>query len=212
MSNKSQEQFEKNGYCLVQSAISNELRDVITQYALFDEMQNFSPEDYANAQVANAHSKYADPAMESLLLLLHPIMEEATGLKLYPTYSYYRVYRNGDDLKTHKDRESCEISCTLCFNYSYDDNKFKWPIIMDGNSVALNPGDMVAYRGCELDHHRDKFEYPEDAWHVQGFFHYVDANGPYASFKYDKRNIIGEILQKSPMIPQTKQSYITFTK
>ena len=83
---------------------------------------------------------------------------------------------------------------------------------MDGNSVALNPGDMVAYRGCELDHHRDKFEYPEDAWHVQGFFHYVDANGPYASFKYDKRNIIGEILQKSPMIPQTKQSYITFTK
>ena len=71
---------------------------------------------------------------------------------------------------------------------------------------------MVAYRGCDLDHWRDVFDYSEDVWHVQGFFHYVDANGPYASFKYDKRNIVGEKLQKPLMISQTKQSYITFTK
>lgn len=211
MSNTHQTDFEKNGYCVVRSAISSEIRDFVTQYTLFDEMQNFSPEDPANAQVANAHSKYADPAMETLLVALHPIMEKATGLKLYPTYSYYRVYRNGDDLKIHKDRESCEISSTLCFNYSYDKNKFEWPIIMDGTPVALNPGDLVAYRGCDLDHWRDVFEYPEDVWHVQGFFHYVDANGPYASFKNDNRNTIGVKQKQQPTISQNNRSYITFT-
>jgi hypothetical protein len=36
--------FNKNGYCVIKSAISEELRDFVTQYALFDEPQNFLPE------------------------------------------------------------------------------------------------------------------------------------------------------------------------
>jgi hypothetical protein len=200
------EKFKQNGYCIVRNAISAELRDFVTQYALFDEMQDFSPEGFGT-QVENAHSKYADPAMESMLIHLHKIMEENTGLSLHPTYSYYRVYRNGDDLKIHKDRPSCEISTTLCFNYSYDKEKYSWPIYMAGNCVELHPGDMVIYRGCDLDHWREEFNYPEDAWHVQGFFHYVDANGPFADFKYDKRNIIGEPENKKQ---KSHKSYIKY--
>lgn len=189
-----QEIFKEKGYCVVENAISNELRDFITQYALFDEMQNFSSESMqGRAQVPNAHSKYGDPAMESTLLVLHETMEKNTGLSLYPTYSYYRVYRNGDDLKLHRDRPSCEISCTLCFNYNYDDTKYQWPIFMDESRVVLKPGDMVIYRGCDLDHWRKPLVYDENIWHVQGFFHYVDANGPYADYKYDNRNSIGEL-------------------
>lgn len=181
--------FKQNGYCVVKNAISEELRDFATQYALFDEMQIFTGE--GDDQIPNAHHKYADPAMETLLLHLHETMEKNTGLKLFPTYSYYRVYRPGNELKIHKDRPSCEISCTLCFNYSYDDSKYKWPIYMAGNKVDLSPGDMVIYRGCDLDHWREVFDINEDAWHVQGFFHYVDQNGSYADWKYDKRDIIG---------------------
>jgi hypothetical protein len=187
------ETFEKTGYCIVKNAISEELRDFMTQYALFDEMQDFSPEGVGR-QVQNAHSKYADPAMEVVLLHLHDTMEKNTGLKLFPTYSYYRVYRPGDDLKVHKDRPSCEISATLCFNYSYDDSKYQWPIYMEGNKVNLNPGDMVIYRGCDLSHWREVFDIDQDVWHVQGFFHYVDQNGPYADYKYDQRNNIGEVI------------------
>jgi hypothetical protein len=110
--NDNVKKFKENGYCVVRSAISPELRDFVTQYALFDEMQDFAGDDQ---QVPDSHSKYADPAMESLLLLLHSTMEENTGLKLYPTYSYYRVYRNGDSLEHHTDRHSCEISATLKF-------------------------------------------------------------------------------------------------
>jgi len=181
--------FKEKGYCVVKNAISTELRDFITQYALFDEMQTFSGK--GDEQIPNAHSKYGDPTTETLLLHLHGTMEKNTGLKLFPTYSYYRIYRPGDELKIHKDRPSCEISSTLCFNYSYDDTQYQWPIYMAGNKVNLSPGDMAIYRGCELDHWRDVLNIEEDVWHVQGFFHYVDQNGPYADWKYDKRDMIG---------------------
>ena len=39
-----------------------------------------------------------------------PGMEKATGLKLYPAYTYARIYKKGDELKDIKDRFSCEIS------------------------------------------------------------------------------------------------------
>lgn len=185
--------FKEKGYCIIRSAISEELRDFVTQYALFDEMQDLITGD---SQVPGAHSKYADPAMETILINLQETMEKNTGLKLFPTYSYYRVYRPGDDLKQHTDRESCEISATLCFNYSYDDKKMQWPIFMNGAKVVLNPGDMVIYRGCELPHWREEFIASESDWHVQGFFHFVDQNGPYSEFKYDRRDTIGEKKRK----------------
>lgn len=204
--------FKKNNYCLVKDSIGKDLLDVITQYALFDEMQNFrSEKSQGRGQVPDAHSVYADPAMESMLLFLLPIMEKNTGLKLFPTYSYYRIYRPGDELVEHKDRESCEISCTLCFNYEYNDPKFSWPIYMDQTAVSQSPGDLVIYRGCDIPHRREKFILNDDeAWHLQGFFHYVDANGPCAEWKYDKRNSIGHLHRSS--VPSNEKSYIVRTK
>jgi hypothetical protein len=204
--------FKTKGYCIVRNAISEELRDFVTQYSLFDEMQDFQIEE-GKPQVPGAHSKYGNPAMETMLLHLHKTMEQNTGLKLYPTYSYYRVYRNGNDLKIHKDRPSCEISATLCFNYSYDDTKYTWPIFMEGHRADLKPGDMIIYRGCDLEHWRDTFDYFEDAWHVQGFFHYVDADGPYSDFKYDKRETIGQLdtNYKKQIYNLPSKKYIQYT-
>jgi hypothetical protein len=196
--------FKNNGYTLVKNAVKQDVRDIITQYALFDEMQDFTPD---GSQVPDAHSKYADPAMEAMLLHLHPLMEKNTGLKLYPTYSFYRVYRNGDILHPHKDRPSCEISTTVCFNYSYDDSKYTWPIIMNGNKVDMKPGDIVIYRGVDLEHSREEFNPPVNEWHVQAFLHYVDANGPHSDYAYDKRDSIGA-LKNSEYSPAKR--YIEF--
>jgi hypothetical protein len=206
--------FNQYGYCIIKSAISEELRDFVTQYALFDEQQNFLAEKdtiMQGAQVPDAHSKYADPAMETMLLHLHKIMQDSTGLKLHPTYSYYRVYRPGDKLEAHTDRPSCEISATLCFNYSYESNTYRWPIFMEGNRVDLEPGDMVIYKGCDLTHWRNQFNIAdEQAWHVQGFFHYVDANGPHAEHKYDSRPNVGTLV--SAREKTVNKPYITYTK
>ena len=183
------EKFKRDGYCVVQNAVSPDVVSFITQYAMFDEMQDFNTSE----QVPNAHAKYADPAMETLMLHMHPQLEEITGLKLHPTYSFFRVYRNGHELTKHTDRPSCEISTTISFKYNYDSDKFQWPIYMAGNEVNLNPGDMVVYRGMELEHWRNPLVYDEPVWHVQAFLHYVDANGPNADWKYDRRKTPGRL-------------------
>ena len=207
--------FEKNGYVLVKKAVSQEVVDLVTQYALFDEKQDLSIEVGDVPQVPGMHSSYGDPMMESLLLKLHSLMEEHTGLTLYPTYSYYRVYRPGSILKIHKDRPSCEISTTLTLGFDYKDldTNYRWPIFVDSTQCEMNQGDLVIYRGCDLDHWRDEFKAPEGSYHVQVFCHYVDANGPYAEFKYDRRESIGVIpptIAKNQNIPPKK--YISYTR
>jgi hypothetical protein len=81
--------------------------------------------NFHDPQVPNSYAKYADRLMETLLVKTIDVMQKKTGLKLVPTYSYTRLYRNGNILKRHKDRPSCEISTTLCLGGDH------WPIYLD---------------------------------------------------------------------------------
>jgi hypothetical protein len=77
---------------------------------------------------------------------------------------------------------------------------------MEGNGVTLHPGDLVIYRGCDLSHWREPFDIADQtAWHVQGFFHYVDKNGPFPEYQFDKRESIG-----SPKTLSLKKQYIKY--
>jgi hypothetical protein len=143
------------------------------------EKMNIDP----NAEATPA--AYGDMMIDMLLANLTPTVEQATSLKLFPTFSYYRVYRHGDCLKKHKDRVACEIAVTLCLGYTGEP---RWPLWLespDGDaSVTLGPGDAVVYRGLECAHWRDALEGQEA---VQAFLFYVDQNGPHSEFKFDKR-------------------------
>ena len=75
-----QQIFNDAGYVFVKDILDKEIVTLASQYALFDQIQNFQPESGANAQTPGTHSQYADPLMESLLLKLHPIIEKHTGL------------------------------------------------------------------------------------------------------------------------------------
>ena len=185
-------EFNDKGYCVVRNVIDKSTVDLVSQYALFDQQTNFAPEG-VNAQIPGTHSKYGDPMMETLLLKMLPVMENVTGLSLSPTYSYYRVYKPGDELVKHVDRPSCEISCTICFNFDYKEKNgtYEWPIWMVDSPAYLQPGDLVAYHGCDLVHWREPFDAPNGSWHVQAFLHYVDNNGPYAECRFDGRLGVG---------------------
>ena len=68
----------------------------------------------------------------------------------------------------------------------------EWPIYLEpsgeknkkGIEVNLNPGDMLMYRGCELEHWRDVFEGDDCA---QVFFHFTDDK----NYMYDTRPFLG---------------------
>ena len=196
--------FNKNKYSVLKQAISKELADFTYQYFLnkrqvakhlFDSKYISPFTEYFGVwndeQVPNTYSHYADIVMETLLQKVKPIMEKHTKLKLSETYSFARIYKQGDVLTRHKDRFSCEISTTL--NLGGD----LWPIYLDptgntgraGIKIDLKPGDMLIYSGCELEHWREEFR-GKDC--VQVFLHYNNANSKIAKENYlDKRPLLG---------------------
>jgi hypothetical protein len=189
------ENFKKNKYLDIKSLIPLDICKIITKYSLLKEEVDFSPET-AGEQVENAHSVYADTLMETMLHFLQPHLEKHTGLSLCPTYSYYRVYRPGMKLDRHIDRESCEVSTTVCFGYKYVgvDSDYRWGMYVapKAEAISQDPGDLIIYRGPELEHWRDRFNAGDGSYQVQAFFHYIDKNGPfYPTFSYDGRKGIG---------------------
>lgn len=128
---------------------------------------------------------YSFSNLKPLLRILEttkPLVEKETGLELYPTYIYGRFYQFGQTLKEHIDRESCEISMTVTLGF---DSHYNWPIKMRDVPIEIAVGDGVIYKGIEVPHSREAFE---GKWHCQVFLHYVDKNGPYKEWKYDRKN------------------------
>ena len=189
--------FKKNKYQVIKGAISTELADFCYQYFLnkravarhlFDD-KFLSPYTtyfgvWNDAQIPETYSHYADIVMETLLQRVKPVMEEQSEVKLIETYSYARIYKKGDELKRHTDRYSCEISTTMHLGGD------EWSIFLEpGIKIDLQKGDMLMYRGCELEHWREPFT-GKDCGQV--FLHYNDASSKNAKInKFDSRPMIG---------------------
>ena len=205
-----------NKYQVIKGAVSYELANFIFNYFLlkrdtvdFMYKNNITYDNgmlgtWSDPQIPNTYSHYADQVMETLLVKMLPVMSKETGLDLVPTYSYARLYKNGDILKRHKARPSCEIYTTLNLGGT------PWPIFIDGTGadtvideyknihkpnapegtkVLLEVGDMLVYSGCELEHWRKPFEGQVCG---QVFLHYNHRNGPFAEKnKFDERPMLG---------------------
>ena len=208
--------FQIKKYQVIEKAISYELANFIFNYFMLKRdavgwmyKNNITYDTgllgtWTDQQVPNTYSHYADPVMETLLMKVLPVMKQHTDLDLIPTYSYARIYKKGDILKRHKDRPSCEVSCTLHLGGD------PWPIFIDGTGadnvineeqnlikpnapegtkVILDVGDMLVYSGCELEHWREPLEGNTCA---QVFLHYNHVNGPFAEKnRFDKRPMLG---------------------
>jgi len=208
--------FKKQKYLVIRKAVSKELCLFLYNYLLIKKQVTKTMFDYTyipkierdfgtwnDEQVPNNFSCYSDIAMETLMLKVQPIMEKHTKLKLYPNYTYMRIYENGAKLERHKDRFSCEISTTL--NLGGD----LWSIYLEPNynvgipngkditaasnnkgiKVDLKPGDMLIYKGQELEHWREPFKGSECA---QVFLHYNDVKSKNAKENiFDRRKHIG---------------------
>jgi hypothetical protein len=187
--------FKEQKYLTFKGLVPLNLCKVITKYALLKEQHEFEPDLGPHAQVENAHAVYGDTLMETMLYFLHSHMEQNTGLSLCPTYSYYRVYRPGMLLAKHLDRPSCEISTTICFGFDYKevDQSYRWGMYVGDKTLVLqDAGDLIVYRGCEVEHWREPFNAGLNSYQVQAFFHYIDKNSNfYPEYAYDRRPSLG---------------------
>ena len=176
------EAFDRDRYAVIRGLVVEPMRSFLWRYVLEREAAGTMA---ADPDWPGTPVQYGDIVMEHLLERFRPVVEEASGRPLFPTYSYLRLYKTGNLLKPHRDRPACEISLSLSIG---QEPASAWPLWLRGPSgpaaVELQPGDAVLYRGIETEHWRDPYPGVRLA---QVFLHYVDQEGPYAEWQYDKR-------------------------
>jgi len=206
--------FEENGWVKIEKYIDTNMANLLYHHIQLEAQRLVYFEDnlidvddsihgtFTDRQAPGDFSKYGDPIFDSLLSLGTEKINELTGKELVPTYSYHRLYTMGTELKRHIDRPSCEISTTLCIGYdnsNVDASKYPdwdWPMFIgpkdgekdtEGMPIHMKPGDMLIYRGDEVEHWR------EPLWgnnHAQVFLHYNEKEGQY-DIPYDGRPLLG---------------------
>ena len=163
------EDFEKDGFAVARDIVPAELLATAQGYyfEIFFKTKTFQ--------------LYSDGATKPFDALLHPFYEGFLGKKLHKVCRVARIYKTGEGITEHKDRPACEYSVTLPI-----DSPSVSPIIMNGQPVLLEPGDVAFYKGCEVAHERPPVDYQ---YLIQLHLHYVDSDGPYADQKGDPMRI-----------------------
>lgn len=175
-------QLEQNNFLLVPSFISQERAQVLSQKFFILERDNGYVKD---AQAPNSPAIYNfKPFLELLCQKVNDVsalLEEP----VLPTYTYARIYKNGEILARHRDRPACEISLTVHIG-----GDASWSIGIQKPSgeevdLDLQQGDAMLYLGCTADHWRSTSFSGQN--YSQVFLHYVRSNGPNAWAYFDKK-------------------------
>ncbi len=185
--------FAENGYAVLRGAIEPQTCRLFEKYALF----NRSLAGYyhsAGPVTRDVQDRYSDPFGESILVELQQLIADTVGAELHCAYSYLRIYGPESFLKPHTDRESCEISVTM--TVARDPVDARWPVYLRHNdepvAINLEPGDILIYRGSDLEHWRDDYE---GSYWMQLFLHYVTVGGAFDHLKFDGRPVLGHPVQ-----------------
>ena len=179
-------EFQDKGYVLIKNFLDPESVKVVSRY-LENALRRYPENNQGGGDGDSSKiSYYADPLIEMILADKLAHVEEVTGFKLFPSYSFTRVYQKGEELKAHVDRPGCEISLT-CHIATVGK---PWPIWMqtpggEPSEYTLEPGDACVYKGCEIKHWREPAT--DTDINVQMMLHYVNQNGPNADHKFDRR-------------------------
>ena len=178
----------------------------ILKYSNIDEI---SPD--GTSSTGSFINEYSDYAMETILDMSTPVIEENVGKKLFPVNSFLRIYDKESILKAHKDRKECEYTVALCLGASPSDvpydiftgdidpnSDYKFfkaigkeelvPLTIE-NKFSMIPNSAVIFQGTNKLHWR---EFCNHDYFITVFLHYVDQNGEQAKYKFDKRNRLGE--------------------
>ena len=192
----------------IKEFLPQQILNLIYSYSVlkFSNQRKFNIIEGQSSSLIYEHGDYL---METLMDMSTPVVEQNVQKKLWPTYSYFRIYDKGSDLKIHKDRESCEYTVALCLgadpidtpyeifigeedetsDYKYYDLKNRnFNRYRIDHKFPMLPNNAVIFKGM------DKIHWREICTHdhfITVFLHYVHQEGPYKEFKYDKRDSLG---------------------
>ena len=176
-------------------------RGQINYWGKMLDQYNLIEEEY---QVNGSLATYTHPQYREIHSGIRKKLESVIGRELYNTYYYDRFYFAGQELTKHADRDACEISVSVHISSNIDEC---WPFKIktvsgEEQSLCLNPGDGLIYKGCERPHWRDPLQSrykrkrdrlknwitrkQDDTYYHQVFFHYVLADGYRANCANDR--------------------------
>ena len=164
-------ELEKNKFFVIKNFISSE-----TAKKLSKEFENYCDQNplVSDDITPNTPSHYNYISFLELLCEKTTEVSDIIKEKVFPTFCYARVYKNGDILPKHLDRDACEISLTLHLDGDAD-----WNFYVEDNegkevSISLKSGDAIIYLGCDVLHWRNPYEGQK---YTQVFLHYVRSRG-----------------------------------
>ena len=217
-------QFMDNGYYICRDIIPVSLIDEVVNWSVENE-DNYITEtdklfdteykilDWGFTEHRTS-SNINNPYIKVQNFLLDYV-QELMNMRLIPTYTCGRIHLNDKrGMKWHSDRAPCEISVTMPFAYSGS----PWPIWLKANNgkqaVKLKVGDVLLYKGCEIEHHREPHN---EEYAFQHYFHFVDVESEVGSLLqyYDQRrsslwpaNLDGMIYRNElPQITESIKNY-----
>ena len=164
-------------YLLIPNFISlNEVNQYVDEFLYYD--KNYQLESIAD-YAPNCSDAYNPLFAAEVLCNMTSRISDIVGECVVPTYSYGRIYRNGDVLPKHTDRAACEISLTIHLR-----GDAQWFFGCYDKKFLLNPGDAILYLGTLVPHYRvGPFSGKE---YMQFFLHYVRSRGCHSDCIFDK--------------------------
>lgn len=204
------EEYEANGYCVLKQAASPEVTRAMlglvwTGIFRAGMREKFIMRPGPERPTVTTKPSYELPGHASPILLgfhwgLTARLNDVTGKRLAPSYCYFRTYQKDDVCVVHSDRDSCDHSASLALGYSDD---IVWTLDIGHerrdagfppaddfgdepfSRIALSPGDAVAYKGVQ--HRHGRITPNPNRWSAHLFLHWVDLDGPYRDWAFDKR-------------------------
>jgi hypothetical protein len=186
---------------LIEKFLPEDILNIYYSYCIFKFMNEHVNFDHQANSLAGV---YSDFLSEVILDLSTPVIEKNVGKKLFPTYTFTRVYDKNSRLPVHTDRPACEYTVALCIGaapnnipydifvgeedntsvYRYLNNQGQYKRYKIEHKFSMLPNNALIFKGLEKLHWREECTHDH---YITVFLHYVDQDGEYKEWAFDKR-------------------------
>lgn len=179
--------FNQDNYQIIENFLEEDFVDFLQDYYSLKVNSGLHTIDESNFSYGYFFDN--DSLMETILQNSCEVISEIIDVKLLPTYSHVHLHMNGDSYENEKTK-SGEISAILSLGNSGDSEDLIYFKKSQSSikELNLNKGDLLVFRSIDFDCWREPIK---NKWVLESVLNFVDSEGPYSEFIYDKRPYLG---------------------